>query len=323
MTDRATAQPSEAVPSRPADQFRLPAALHGAAWMLLACACFSSMNGIVRHLSADLEPLVIVFFRCLFGMIAVLPWVLRSGVATLRSNRPGIHLVRALLAVVAMVSWFYGLSKMPLAEATALSFTTPLFASIAAVLLLGEVMRVRRWSATLIGFAGALIILRPGFVDLSDASYLVLGAAILMAVSQTIVKHLTKTDHPNGIVFWLAFLLTPLSAVPAWLVWQTPSLSQLLWLVALGMVATLGHQSMVRSYRVADVTAVTPLDFTRLPFAALIGYFAFAELPDVWTWIGAGVIVSSSVYIAHREARLRRRQNKAEKAVAGGTGTGP
>ncbi|MHA1570982.1 MAG: DMT family transporter, partial [Alphaproteobacteria bacterium] len=221
---------------------------------------------------------------------------------------------RSLLAMVAMTAWFYGLSQMPLAEATALSFTTPLFSSIAAVLLLGEVMRARRWTATAIGFLGALIILRPGFTEITSATYLVLGAALLMAVSQTIVKQLTKTDHPNAIVFWLAFLLTPISAVPAWFAWQAPTMTQLMWLVALGAVATLGHQALVRSFRVADITAVMPLDFTRLPFAALIGYLAFAELPDMWTWIGAGVIVASSVYIAHREAQLRRRKRQAESA---------
>lgn len=217
-----------------------------------------------------------------------------------------MHAARATLGVFAMGAWFTGLGMMPLAEATALSFTTPLFASVAAVLILGEVMRRRRWSATVIGFVGAMIILRPGLVTLDVAVALILGAALLMSISQTLVKLLSRGEHPNAIVFWLVFLLTPLSLIPALVVWQTPNGEQFLWLLALGAVATLGHQAMARSFAVADVTAVLPIDFIRLPFATAIGFFAFAELPDMWTWVGAAVIVASAVYIAHREARLRR-----------------
>ncbi len=301
-----------------------PAAVRGALWMVLACACFSSMNGMVRYLSVELEPMVIVFFRCLFGTIAIAPWLAHAGLSSLRTSRPLIQGARAIIAVVAMAAWFYGLSLMPLAEAIALSFTMPLFASIAAVVFLGEVMRARRWSATVIGFVGAMIILRPGFAELTLATGLILGAAVLMSITQTMVKMLTATEHPNAIVFWLAFLLTPLSLVPALVVWQTPTLGQLAWLLGLGALATLAHQSLTRALAASDATAVLPLDFMRLPFAAAIGYFAFAEVPDLWTWTGAAVIVLSSVYISHREARLRRARRAAadgkadEPAPAGG-----
>ena len=283
-----------------------PDTLRGALWMLLACACFSLMNGIVRHLAQDLPTLVIVFFRCLFGLIALLPWLLKPGLASLRATRPGLHGIRVAMAFVAMAAWFYGLKSMPLAEATALSFTTPLFATIAAVLFLGEVMRARRWTATLVGFIGAMIILRPGLATLNDATLYVLLAAFLMALSQTIVKLLSRGEHPNATVFWLVFLMTPVSLVPAILVWQTPDVEQFAWLIGLGVIATLGHQSLARSLGATEATAVYPIDFTRLIFAATIGFLAFDEAPDRWTWIGAAVIVTSSVYIAHREARLRR-----------------
>jgi len=295
-----------------------PDTLRGALWMLLACACFSSMNGIVRHLGQDLPTLVLVFFRCLFGLIAMLPWLLKPGLASLRVTRPSLHVVRVVTGFVAMTLWFYGLTLMPLAEATALSFTMPLFATVAAVLFLGEVMRARRWTATVIGFAGAMIILRPGFVAISDATFYILFSAVLMAVSQTIVKLLSRTEHPNATVFWLVFLMTPVSLVPALFVWQTPNAEQFAWLVALGMVATLGHQCMARSLGATDATAVYPLDFTRLIFAALIGYFAFSELPDAWTCLGAAVIMASSIYIAHREAALRRAARSVDRVSDSG-----
>jgi drug/metabolite transporter (DMT)-like permease len=290
----------------------LPPAVPAAVWMLLGCLCFSSMNGIVRHLSQqELPTLVIVFFRSLFGLLAMLPWLLRPGLASLRPGRIDLHTLRVALALVAMVAWFYGLGLMPLAEATALSFTTPLFASIAAVLILGEVMRARRWTAILVGFAGAMIILRPGFAEFTTATACVLGAALLMAISQTVVKLLAPLEHANATVFWLVLMMTPLSLLAALFDWQTPTLSQLAWLLLLGVVATLGHQALARALRGAEATALYPLDFTRLVFASAIGYLAFAEAPDSWTWIGAAVIVSSSVYIARREAVLRRRSEQA------------
>lgn len=285
---------------------RLPGVVRGALWMLIACACFSSMNGVVRHLTQDLPIFVVVFFRSFFGLLAMLPFLLRPGLASLRPVHPRLHVLRVAVGFVATGCWFYALARMPLAEATALSFTMPLFASIAAVLTLGETMRARRWTAIAVGFAGAMIILRPGSATITGAALLVLFSAMLMAVSQTAVKLLSRDAHPNAIVFWLVFLLTPVSLVPALAVWQTPSAAQFAWLATLGVVATIGHQCMVRALAAADATAIYPFDFTRLVFAAAIGFAVFGEVPDAWTWVGGAVIAASAIYIAHRESRLRR-----------------
>lgn len=284
------------------------------AWMILACACFAVMNGLVRHLSASLPPLEIVFFRCLFGLAAMAPWLMRTGLVTLRTRHPWGQTLRALVAAVAMAAWFTGISLVPLAEATALSFTTPLFAAIAAVLVLGEAMRARRALAIVFGFAGALIILRPGFEAITWPVLCILGAAMLMAIGQVMVKWLARDDHPNAIVFWLVLLLTPITLGPALLVWQTPAAMDWVWLAMLGAIATLAHQAMTRSLAGAEATAVLPLDFLRLPFVAAIGYFAFAEIPDLWTWLGGGVIAGSSIYLARREALARRRAARLYKA---------
>lgn len=284
----------------------LPSPVKAALWMVAACAGFAAMNAIVRHVTQTLNPLEVTFFRCLFGMMAMLPFIARSGLTVLHTKQIWLHVARAVLALAAMILWFYGLSLTPLGRATALSFTTPLFASVFAVLFLGEVMRMRRWSATLIGFVGAMIILRPGFEAMTGASMIVLAAAGLMAFGQILVKYLLREDSSNTVVFYLVFLLTPVSLIPALFVWETPSGEQFFWLVLLGIVATLAHQCFTRAFAGADATAVLPFDFTRLPFAAALGYVAFGEVPDVWTWIGAAVIVGSSVYIARREAIARR-----------------
>lgn len=294
---------------RLARAFRLlPGTARGALWMFVACACFSGMNGVVRHLVQDLPVFVVVFFRSLFGLLAMLPFLLRPGLASLRPARPMLHGLRAVIGLVAMACWFHALGRMPLANATALSFTMPLFASIAAVLVLGETMRARRWTAVAVGFAGAMIILRPGFAAVTGATLLVLLSALLMAANQTVVKRLARDEHANAIVFWLVLLMTPASLAPALLVWRTPDPGQFAWLAALGAVATVGHQCMVRALAATDATAIYPFDFTRLIFAALIGYAAFGEVPDAWTWAGAAVIASSAIYIARREAYLRRRR---------------
>ena len=275
-----------------------------ASCMLMACLCFSLMSGIIRHLSGDLEPIIVVFFRCFFGILAIGPFLVGSGLGSLKTKHPILHIFRGLLAVVGMCCWFYGINLMPMAQAVALSFTSPLFASVAAVVLLGEVMRTRRWSATLIGFFGTLVVLRPGFEELTIGSALILTGAFLMAINQVMVKYLSGKDHPNAIVFWLVFLVFPLSAAPAVVMWETPVGIQWLWLIGLGLIATVGHQSMVRAFALADATAVVPFDFMRLPFVAVLGFLAFGEIPDLWTWLGAAIIVSSCVYIAHREAKM-------------------
>ena len=280
--------------------------------MLIACLCFSLMSGIIRHLGDELEPIIIVFFRCLFGIVAILPFLVGTGLASLKTKHPVLHIIRGFLAVVGMCCWFYGINLMPMAQAVALSFTSPLFASVAAVVLLGEVMRARRWSATLIGFVGTLVVLRPGFEEFTLGSSLILTGALLMAVNQVMVKYLSGKDHPNAIVFWLVFLVFPLSSVPAAVMWEAPAGVEWTWLIALGLIATVGHQSMVRAFALADATAVVPFDFMRLPFVALLGFIAFGEVPDLWTWVGASIIVGSCVYIAHREAKVSvRKESKA------------
>lgn len=283
----------------------MPDAARGVLWMAMGCVFFAAMNGIIREVSTTLDPLVVVFFRNLFGLLFVLPWLAKGGFAP-RTRRLPLHLVRSLLGLVSMMSWFIALSRMNLADAVALSFTAPLFATIAAVFLLGEVVRARRWSAVAVGFLGAMIILRPGVQAITTPALLALGSAALMAINLAIVKMLTATEKPATIVFYMALILTPVSLIPALVVWRMPEPGELAWLAALGACGTLGQLCTARAFTLADATAVLPVDFLRLPLVAAIGYLAFGEALDIWTAVGAAVIIGSSVYIAHREAHYRR-----------------
>jgi drug/metabolite transporter (DMT)-like permease len=301
---------------------RLPASTRGALWMIAGAGFMAGLTGMIRHASAGLHPFEVAFFRSLFGLMFMLPWLMRGGVLRLRTQRLGLYTVRALVGLLAMLCWFYALSLTPLADAVALSFTSPLFATVGAALVLREDVRVRRWTAAGAGFLGAMLMLRPGFgsVHLLPA-VLVLVSAAALAGTALMIKELSRTEPANAIVIYMTLFMTPLTLGPALFVWRMPSGDQLLWLAALAAVATLGNLSVTRAFAAAEASAVVPYDFVRLPVAALIGFVAFAEVPDLWTWIGAAVIAGSSVYIARREARLERAGRRPDRA--GGSAPSP
>ncbi len=285
---------------------KLSAPLQGALYMTAAAFFFSIMNYLVRLAALELEPIEVAFFRNLFAHLFMLPWLLRVGWSGLATKRLGCHVWRALLGMGAMACWFYSVTLMPLAEAVSLNFTVPLFATAGAALVLGEIVRARRWTATVIGFLGVLVIVRPGFTEITWVTGLPILAAVFMAGSTLLVKSLSETESPNTIVLYMNLFLTPLSLVPALFVWQWPSVTTLFYMALLGLLAAAAHIALTRAYKVADASAVLPLDYTRLPFVAAIAFIAFGEVPDLWTWVGAGIIAASALYIAHREMRIAR-----------------
>ena len=274
--------------------------------MLAATAVLTCMHATVRHVSEGMHPFEITFFRNLFGLAAILPLAIRAGFASMKSRQPGLQLLRSGFGLVAMLTWFYGLSVVPIAQATALSFTSVIFGSIGAALVLGERMRLRRWSAVIAGFIGALVILRPGFAEVDPAALVVVLSSICWAGALLTVKRLSTTDSVVCIVTWNSVLLTVLSLPVAVPVWVTPNGEQLLWLLLIGVLATLGHLAMTGAFKASEATVVFPVDYTRLVWASLIGYLAFSEIPDIWTWVGGTIIFASTTYIAYREAALRR-----------------
>jgi len=276
--------------------------------MLLAAVLFSGLNATIRHLTAtlDLHPFQGAFFRSLFGLLFMLPLLARRGLVSLRTRRTPLYLVRAAFGVVGLLGQFVSIALLPFATAIALSFTAPFFTTALAFWLLHEQVRLRRWTAIAAGFVGVLIILRPGLQPLEIGVIAALCAALASAINTIVVKVLARTEPPDAIVIYMTVYLTPLTLVPALFVWEWPPLSMLPWLCLMGAFGSLGHMAMTRSYRAADASYVLSFDFTRLPFAAFIGFVVFAEVPDVWTFTGAAVIGLSGLYIAHREAKVSR-----------------
>ncbi|MFQ5959630.1 MAG: DMT family transporter, partial [Alphaproteobacteria bacterium] len=222
--------------------------VRGAIWMVGSGVCFTVLTGLIRYLSETIDPLEIVFFRNLFGMVVMLPWLMRNGIGTLRTRRLPLYTLRSLVGLVAMIAWFAAIARMNLADAVALSFTAPLFATVMAVFILHEVVRLRRWTAVVAGFVGAMIILRPGFAEIPPAALLVLLSASMMGLAVSLVKILSRSEPTGPIVFYMVLMLTPASLIPALFVWRTPTPEELAWLLALGGAATLGHLCLVRAF---------------------------------------------------------------------------
>ena len=300
---------------------RLSDPVRAGLWVLVSCMCFSTMSAIVVKLGQatgpdHLHPFEVVFFRNLFSLIPLLPWFWRNGTRGLKTDRIGLFLLRGGVTLASMLTWFWAITLIPLAEATAISFTTPLWTTLAAIFVLGEKVRLRRWSALIIGFIGAMIVLQPQDQQLNTGMLLMLFSAVLSAGSVILVKLLSRTESTTAIVAYMAVFLTPTSLIPALFVWSWPTAEQYVWLVGLGIVATLGHLAVTWAYHLADASALVPYDFTRLIFASAIGAIFFSQQPQPTTFLGAAVIFISSAYIAHREAKLAREKRSLEAATA-------
>ena len=298
----------------------LPAVVRATVYALLAALFFSAMAIFIRQASYELHPTVIVFFRNLLALGVMMPWLMGAGLGAMRTERIGMFGLRSLLGLVGMTSGFWAVTLIPISQATALSFTSPIFATLGAALILGEVVRRRRWTAVLLGFGGAMIVVvgdAGGFAGLGALELGVLLAllnAVIMAINKLVLKSLTRTDSSEAIVTYMVLLLTPLSLIPALFFWEWPSLLGFVWLCCLAGAGTIGHLCITRAFKSAEVTVVLPFDFARLPISAAMAFLIFAEVPTIWTVLGGLVIFGSTFYIARREAQLARQARLLEAA---------
>ncbi len=274
----------------------VPAGLRGMAAMLGSATTISGMNGVVHHLSVSMHAFEIAFFRQLFGFIFMASVFLRSGFQVLHTSRIWMHVLRAVLNALALMSYFIALSLEPIAKVVALGFSAPLFATLLAVPILRERMTSHRWVTLAVGICGALIILRPGFADISFGMMMVLFSNANWAGALIVIKSLSRTESPVTITMYAALLMVPFTLVAAVFFWQWPTLEQVYWLIAIGIGGSFAQLLLAQAFRDADATLVLPMDFTKLIWASLIGYFFFAEIPDSWALAGAVVIFSAVFY---------------------------
>lgn len=269
--------------------------------------CFTIMHALVARVSQEVPPIEVAFFRNVFGFLVLLPAIVRSRFTAFKTTKLHLHALRGVLNSTSMMMFFTALAITPLAEATALSYTAPLFMTIGAVLILHEKIHVRRIAALVFGFVGALIVLRPGMVPIGLGPILVIASTVLWAGSMLDIKILARTDSSLTIATYMTVFLMPITLVAALFVWQWPTWEQLGVMFLLGACGSAGHMLFTEAFRHGDTTALMPIDFTKLIWASIIGFLFFGQTPDMWTWVGGTVIFASATYLSYREHQISRR----------------
>ena len=277
----------------------------GTLWMIGASAFFALTYVTVRELAQTMSVFTLVFIRCVFGILVLVPWLLRNGRGALKTRRWKVYAIRAVTTYTGMVTFFYGLRTVELADANAIQFTGPFFTVILLQIFVGERVGLDRWIAICFGFAGALLIVRPGFEVVVPAMLGIVYTAFAYGASNAATRALSTTEDKNAVVFYMFAMMLPLSIGPAILDWTTPGLSDLPLLGFFLLIGYLSIHCVTRAYVHAPAAALTPAYYAQLPMVSAMAYAFYAEVPDTLTWIGAAVICVSGYWIA-RGARAER-----------------
>ena len=280
----------------------------GIFWMCTATLISSIQGGLVRSLAGQIPTLELVLVRNIAALLVLYPIVRRQGLALPPPSQLPFYALRVLFAFGATALLFVALARMPIANVYALQYLIPLFTILLAVLLLKQKADAHSWGACVVGFLGALVIIRPGIITFTLAAAAALSNAFLQGGNNTVIKVLARRDNPEVITMWTNLAMVPLSLVPvaAFGQWVTPTVTQWPVVLAIGFIGAFGGYCFTRAVSSADARIVQPFQFSRMIFATGIGWIMFGEFPDLWTWIGAAVIFSASYYVVYREARTRR-----------------
>ena len=256
----------------------------------------------IKLLSQDLNPFIIAFYRCLFGVIIMLPFMIYNYPEAWKTHNIKLQFVRSAINVYSMISWFTAIGTLQLEKAAAIGFTTPLFTTILAIIFLGEVIRIQRITALIIGFIGILVVIRPGYIPFESGALWLLSAAITFSIVIIIVKKLTEKDSSLTTAFYQMAFMVPPTFLIALFFWESININQILLFIFVAIAGFITQFSFAQCLKMAETTFIMPIQFTKLIWLSLIGYFFFMEVPDIWTWIGASIIFSSILFIAYREA---------------------
>lgn len=262
------------------------------------------MLSFLKIAQEDVNVYVAGFFRFFLGLIIILPYIIKKKDLVLKTNHLKQHLLRAILGLPAMLLYFSALVLLPIEKLTAISFVVPLIVTILAVFFLGEKIYIYRTLALMLGFSGMLVIIRPGFVDISIGVYMVLFSALLWSINIIITKKISKDDSAITILAYQSIFMSLLSFFIVIFFWEMPSLKTFIYLVLAAMCGTVLHLTLNHAFKLVDVSMTQPYSFLNLVFASVIGYFVFDEIPDFYTWIGALIIFTGVLIISYREMKL-------------------
>jgi drug/metabolite transporter (DMT)-like permease len=286
----------------------LPPTVQGLLWSALSVTVFSVLNAVARVLAQGVDSYQVQFLRYAMGLLVMLPFVLHQGVAHYRPHSIQGHLARGALHTLGLTLWFAALPRVPLADLTAIGFTTPLFVMVGAWLVFKEQMRWERWLATSLGFAGVLIVVLPqvSFASTGPGTYhlVMLASAPVFAASYLLTKALTRQESTGTILLWQQIIIAGLSLPLAMGVWQPLSAMQWAGFLACGALGTLGHYALTKSLRVAEISSTQSVKFIELIWAALLGWAVFADVPTLHTLAGGLLIAAATIWVTRREARI-------------------
>lgn len=284
-------------PSRP---------MQGILWMVASGLSFVAVNAVVKHAAQDLPPAEAAFLRYLLGLVFLLP--LARTLLAIRMSRRDVAFFagRGAVHTLAVMLWFFAMTRLPLAEVTAMSYLSPVYVTLGAALFLGERLSVARLSAVAAALVGAAIILRPGIREVDPGHLAMLGVAILFGISYLLAKPLSDRNPASVVVTLLSISVTLGLAPFAAAVWVTPSLAEVAWMLLVAGFATAGHYAMTLAFAAAPVSLTQPVTFLQMVWAVLLGWAVFDEPPDALVILGAGVIIVAVSFIAWREARRKR-----------------
>ncbi len=297
-----------------------PAMLRGATtsgilFKVISVALFAIMEAVAKTLTPDYPVLQTVFFRFFFAFVPLLPFIIRDGgIMALKTRRLGAHFSRGLLGVAAMFLFFYSFSRLPLTVTSSIAFAAPLIMTALAGPFLGESVGARRWAAVMIGFVGVLIVMKPGPQLFDPAALAAIAGAACSAVTATLVRSLTRTEHSSTIVFYFTLSGTMAGLVLLPFVWVTPTFVDFCLLVGVGILGGLAQMAMTTSLRRAPVAVTAPFEYTKLLWASGFDLVLWATLPGWNTILGGGLIMATGLYILRREVALGKLRGPAASA---------
>lgn len=296
--------------AKPLDRFRiwwegLSGNVRGSIWLFAAALVFAVMGALIKFVGQRLPVVEILFLRQMFVIVVVSPAIVKGFPAVFRTERLPLHLLRVGLSAVAMTTGFTALVHLPLAEATAISFSRTLFTTLLAVIILHEIVGWRRWSATVVGFLGVVIVARPSPEGLNEYALLALLSAFFVAMIMICLRMLARTERPSTIIAYQSVCLSAILAGPAWYFWVWPSWQDLALTAVIGGVMSLAQFTNIKAYANGEAAAIAPVEYVRLLASAVLGFMVFSEVPTIYTVLGAVFIIASTLYTVRRNAMKR------------------
>jgi drug/metabolite transporter (DMT)-like permease len=288
--------------------------LIGIAMALAAMFLFSGMDGLSKYLAVDYHPIEIAAMRQFFTTLALLPFIVRSPLA-LRTRRPLLQIGRGLCMFCSSILFIFGLSHLPIAEASAIGFVSPLLVTALSIPLLGEKVGIRRWSAVIVGFAGVMIVVRPGTGAFDPAALYPIVSAAAWALGLILTRIMRSSDQVLTTIFYSTLVGLVIGGAALPFVWRMPDLPGLCLMAAMGLLSAISQTLLIAAFSRAAASILAPFSYSQMVWSTLIGYFVFSTLPDTLTWIGATVVIASGLYTLHRE-RIVHRERTTRRPLA-------